>query len=249
MTRYIETFFRHKVLLVIPLVLTLLLSVWYVKGQPTTYTTSMKSLVRQPAAGARLSRPDRQQRTSNRPATAQTLLGQLLATQDFVVKAAQRGPAAAWIRSQPDPTAAADVVAARSARRCLPLAIGPQVLTCRDDRAVIPSHRRSNSRQSSTNTSTTSRRCEVRARTGDGRLLQAASRCRDRHVAMRRRQHSSRTCRRILSPGPPGHPIRRTTPSPPQSRLSAERCQHGATELHAGRSSLDDRASAGLRRT
>ena len=96
MTRYIETFFRHKVLLLAPLVLTLLLSVWYVKSQPTTYITSMKVWF-----DNQLPSPGYLDPTgSNGPApatTAQTLLGQLLSTRDFLVKAAQRGPAADYI--------------------------------------------------------------------------------------------------------------------------------------------------------
>ena len=80
MTRYIETFFRHKVLLITPLVLTLLLSGWYVSKQPTTYTTSTAVWFDNQLPNPGYLDP----MGSNGPApsaTAQTLLGQLLSTQ------------------------------------------------------------------------------------------------------------------------------------------------------------------------
>jgi uncharacterized protein involved in exopolysaccharide biosynthesis len=126
-TRYIETFFRHKLLLVTPLVLTLLLSVWYVKQQPTTYTTSMRVWFDNQLPGPGYLDPT----GSNGPApasTAQTLLGQLLSTHDFLVKAAQRGPLADYIRTSKDPAAAENVVAGTIGSSVSALAVGPQVL-------------------------------------------------------------------------------------------------------------------------
>jgi uncharacterized protein involved in exopolysaccharide biosynthesis len=126
-TRYIETFFRHKVLLLAPLVLTLLLSVWYVSSQPTTYTTSTAVWFDNQLPNPGYLDP----MGSNGPApsaTAQTLLGQLLSTQDFLTKAAQRAPLADYIRAQPDPTAAQERMAATIGSSVTGLAVGPQIL-------------------------------------------------------------------------------------------------------------------------
>jgi uncharacterized protein involved in exopolysaccharide biosynthesis len=126
-TRYIETFFRHKVLLLTPLVITLVLSGLYVKSQPTTYSTSAKIWQDNQLPGPGYLDPTGNGGTP--PAnSAQTLFGQLLSTQDFLVKAALRGPAAGWIRSQPDPTAAANQVAATLGSSVSAMASGPQIL-------------------------------------------------------------------------------------------------------------------------
>lgn len=128
MTRYIETFFRHKVLLLTPLVLTLLLSAWYVKSQPTTYTNAMKAWF-----DTQLPNPgylDVQQNNGQPPATtAQTLLTQLLSTHDFQVKAAQRGPAASYIAQQPDPNAAATTIGETIGSSVTASADGPQIMS------------------------------------------------------------------------------------------------------------------------
>jgi organic radical activating enzyme len=127
-TRYIETFFRHKVLLLTPLVLTLLLSAWYVKTQPTTYTTSMKVWFDNELPGPGYL--DQSTNNGTPPATqAQTLLTQLLSTHDFLVKAAQRGPASAWIRTQADPNGAADQVVRTIGSSVTAFGVGPQVLS------------------------------------------------------------------------------------------------------------------------
>jgi uncharacterized protein involved in exopolysaccharide biosynthesis len=127
-TRYIETFFRHKVLLLTPLVLTLLVSFWYVKSQPTTYMNSMKVWF-----DNQLPSPGYLDPTgSNGPApatTAQTLLGQLLSTRDFLVRAAQRGPAADYIAKQPDPNAAASTIGGTIGSSVTAFAVGPQILS------------------------------------------------------------------------------------------------------------------------
>jgi uncharacterized protein involved in exopolysaccharide biosynthesis len=126
-TRYIETFFRHKVLLIMPLVLTLLLSVWYVSKQPTTYTTSTAVWF-----DNQLPNPGYLDPTgSNGPApsaTALTLLTQLLSTQDFLTKTAQRAPLADYIRAQPNPTVAQEDMAATIGSSVTGAAVGPQIL-------------------------------------------------------------------------------------------------------------------------
>jgi uncharacterized protein involved in exopolysaccharide biosynthesis len=127
-TRYIETFFRHKVLLLAPLVLTLLLGAWYVKSQPTTYSTSMKVWFDNQLPNPGYLDPDGTRGPA--PASqAQTLLTQLLSTRDFLVKAAERGPQADFIRSQADPTAAENKVAGALGSAVTAYAIGPQVLS------------------------------------------------------------------------------------------------------------------------
>jgi uncharacterized protein involved in exopolysaccharide biosynthesis len=127
-TRYIETFFRHKVLLLAPLVLTLLLSGWYVKSQPTTYTSSAKIWHDNQLPGPGYLDPTGS--NGQAPATtAQTLLTQLLSTDDFLVKAALRGPMADYIRTQPDPAASAKKVADTMGSSVSAFAAGPQILS------------------------------------------------------------------------------------------------------------------------
>lgn len=127
MTRYIETFFRHKVLLLTPLVLTLLLSVWYVSTQSTTYTaTSTVWFDNQLPNPGYLDAPG----TGAPPANqAQTLLTQLLTTRDFLLKAADKGPLAAYVRSQGgDPKSAEDRIAGTLGPAVSASAVGPQIL-------------------------------------------------------------------------------------------------------------------------
>ena len=124
MTRYIETFFRHKVLLLTPLVLTLLVSVWYVSQQPTTYTASTTVWFDTQAPG-----PAYFDVTNFIPqpaGQAQTVLTQLLTTKDFLVKAANRGPLAG--ASGQAASSSTDKVAAELGSSVTAYAVGPQVL-------------------------------------------------------------------------------------------------------------------------
>jgi len=126
-TRYIETFFRHKVLLITPLVLTLLLSVWYVSKQPTTYSPSTAVWFDNQLPNPGYLDP----MGSNGPApstTALTLLSQLLSTQDFLDKTAQRPELADYIRTQPNPTLAQEEMAASIGSSVAGAAVGPQIL-------------------------------------------------------------------------------------------------------------------------
>src|SRR3954453_6707040 len=85
-TRYIETFFRHKLLLCMPIVLTLLVSIGYVATQPSKYTSGMTVWFATQLPGP--SSIDNNNFSALAPAAqAQTLLGQLLQTRDFLLKA------------------------------------------------------------------------------------------------------------------------------------------------------------------
>jgi uncharacterized protein involved in exopolysaccharide biosynthesis len=123
-TRYIETFFRHKVLLLTPVVLTLLVSVWYVSTQSKTYTATSSvwfdSQIPGPAYFDATGNPGMQ------PAQqAQTLLTQLLSTKDFVTKAANRAPLVDWARAH---GVSPDQASTRLAGGVTAVQVGPQVM-------------------------------------------------------------------------------------------------------------------------
>jgi hypothetical protein len=123
-TRYIETFFRHKVLLLTPLVLTLLVSVWYVTKQPTTFTSSSSVWFDTPVPGPAYFDSNGQ---APPPAQqAQTLLTQLLTTNDFLVNTAKRGPFADAMGK--GDAAAQENVVAKLGSSVLSFPLGPQVL-------------------------------------------------------------------------------------------------------------------------
>jgi uncharacterized protein involved in exopolysaccharide biosynthesis len=95
--RYVEAFFRHKLLVIAPVILALLMSVWYVGSQSKTYQSSTTvwldtslpnpSSIDVPAQGAT---PAQQ---------AQTVLQELISTRAFLVKVGHRGPLAAYLAS------------------------------------------------------------------------------------------------------------------------------------------------------
>jgi uncharacterized protein involved in exopolysaccharide biosynthesis len=127
-TRYIETLFRHKKLLCAPLVLILLVSVWYVKTQPKTYTTTTTAWF-----DNQLPNPSYLDGGTNNQAppaqTAMNLLTQLLTTRDFLVKAGHRGPLAAELAAQHSSTPVDDRIAERLSGSVTTAALGSQVLS------------------------------------------------------------------------------------------------------------------------
>ncbi len=136
MTRYIETLFRHKLLLCAPLVLTLLVSVYYVKTQPKTYTSSTTVWF-----DNQLPNPAYMDAGNNGPPpaqAAQTLFTQLLPTKDFLVKAGYRplDPSqpqgetlASDLSQQKSPIPVDDRIVGQLAGKVTTAAVGPQVLS------------------------------------------------------------------------------------------------------------------------
>jgi uncharacterized protein involved in exopolysaccharide biosynthesis len=98
MVRYLETFFRHRVLFAVPVVLILLVSGAVVLTQPIAYTASTRLWVDKPALGT----TDEQNNPFVSPAAeqAESLL-ELMNTRYFTVKAAHRGPLARSLGSEP----------------------------------------------------------------------------------------------------------------------------------------------------
>src|SRR4030088_3478672 len=86
MKRYVQTFLRHKVLLIAPLVISLMVSFLYVKKQPQTYVTTAALW-----ADAPLPADSSSTGGNNSPAGAQSsVLAELLYTRDFVDKVGKR---------------------------------------------------------------------------------------------------------------------------------------------------------------
>jgi uncharacterized protein involved in exopolysaccharide biosynthesis len=97
-SRYVETFFRHKLLLTAPVVIALVLSVWYATSQKPSYTTTTSIWIDTPLPGQ--SSLDGYNGPSP-AAQAQSLLQELVATRDFDVKAGHRGPLPSYLAAHP----------------------------------------------------------------------------------------------------------------------------------------------------
>ena len=98
MIRYLETFFRHRVLFAVPIVLILLVSAGVVLSQPPSYMASTRLWVDTPA----ISTGTDQSNPFVTPAAEQTgSLLELLNTRYFDLKVAQRGPLARTLSTTP----------------------------------------------------------------------------------------------------------------------------------------------------
>jgi len=94
-TRYVEAFFRHKLLLITPVVLALIVSVWYVTSRTPTYQASttvwVDTSLPSPSSidAAAQGGPPAQQ--------AQVVLQELLGSRQFLVKVGHRGSLATYL--------------------------------------------------------------------------------------------------------------------------------------------------------
>ncbi len=99
MSRYLETFFRHKILLIAPVVLALAISIWYVAARPKSFQSSATLWVdTQPPAASSIDAP------GNGPtpaAQAQSVLQELVATRSFMLKAGHRSALATYVATHP----------------------------------------------------------------------------------------------------------------------------------------------------
>lgn len=96
MVRYVETFFRHRLLFLVPIGLILLVSGAVVVSQPVEYTATTRLWVDHPALG-----PDDSNPYVDPSAIQASSLLELTRTRYFTVKVAHRGPLAAALASQP----------------------------------------------------------------------------------------------------------------------------------------------------
>jgi uncharacterized protein involved in exopolysaccharide biosynthesis len=98
MIRYLETFFRHRLLFAVPIVLIVLVSAAVVLAQPIVYTASTRLWVDKPA----LDTGGDQSNPFVTPAAEQAQsLQELMNTRYFTVRVAHRGPLASVLASQP----------------------------------------------------------------------------------------------------------------------------------------------------
>jgi len=97
MVRYLETFFRHRLLFIAPVVLILVVTGVIVVTQPVVYTAATRLWVDKPALGS-----DEQTNPFVSPAAREAeSLQELMNTRYFTVKAAHRGPLARSLGSEP----------------------------------------------------------------------------------------------------------------------------------------------------
>jgi uncharacterized protein involved in exopolysaccharide biosynthesis len=99
MVRYLETFFRHQLIFLIPVVVILAVSGAVVLRQPIVYTATTRLWVDRPALGTT-------DETAANPFSAPSAdqvasMSELLNTRYFTVRAAHRGPLAAYLAEQP----------------------------------------------------------------------------------------------------------------------------------------------------
>jgi uncharacterized protein involved in exopolysaccharide biosynthesis len=94
-TRYLEAFFRHKLLVITPVVLALVMSVWYVKSQPVTYQSSTSVWFDTPLPNP--SSVDVPAQGSTPAQQAQLVLQELLGTRQFLINVGNRGPLRAYL--------------------------------------------------------------------------------------------------------------------------------------------------------
>ncbi|MGH9056722.1 MAG: hypothetical protein ACRDYY_12825 [Acidimicrobiales bacterium] len=98
MDRYLATFRRHKIAVVLPLVIAIVVTTLYAASRPAQYETSTTVWFDTPLPAA--SSLDNPQSTT--PAQeGQQVLEELLGTQQFLVKVGKRGPLAAYLTSHP----------------------------------------------------------------------------------------------------------------------------------------------------
>lgn len=130
MDRYLATFRRHKIAVLLPLVIALVVSTLYAATRPATYETSTTVWFDNalPAASS-LDNPQ-----STTPAQeGQQVLEELLGTRQFLDKVARRGPLAAYLASHPSKQKTAgssldDQITSTLHKAFSSNPIGPQVL-------------------------------------------------------------------------------------------------------------------------
>jgi hypothetical protein len=140
---YSETFRRHKLLFVLPVVITTALAIWFVIGTPKTYKAGASLWVDTSVTQAS-SLQETNPSLVTPAAQAQQLLAELLATRQFRTEVAHRGPLSKYLARHPSqgfgPTALLkrlrgqasvndQAFAALDAKHVFAAAAGPQVLT------------------------------------------------------------------------------------------------------------------------
>lgn len=140
--RYADTFRRHKVLFLLPVVITTILAIWFVVGTPKQYRAGASLWVDTPPTQAS-SLQETNPAIVTPAAQAQQLLAELLATKQFRLEIAHRGPLSKYLARHPSqgfgPTALLKKLrgkqsvddrafAALDAKHVLTAAAGPQVL-------------------------------------------------------------------------------------------------------------------------
>lgn len=137
MRRYRETFSRHRIVLILPIVIALLFSGWYVHKQPKTYETAMNLWFDTPAPGTSSLE---QLPSGNTPALqGQAQLQEFLSTAQFLVKVGHRGPLASQLKAVVKPGTTAkqlDADITRTLQKAFYITVsGPQVV-----RVVMTGH-------------------------------------------------------------------------------------------------------------
>lgn len=136
--RYMDTYRRHRVLFLVPVLLGMLFALWTTVGSPAVYRSST-SLWSDTAGGSA------NDLTGAPPPAAQeqTMLNELLQTQAFQKSVAEAGPLAGYLRTHPSqgfgpgalmqklrgaPTLDERIASALSPKRVTSLVLGPHVL-------------------------------------------------------------------------------------------------------------------------
>jgi hypothetical protein len=94
-TRYVEAFFRHKLLLITPVVLALIMGMWYVSSQPVAYQSSATVWFDTPLPNP--SSVDVAPQGTTPAQGAQVVLQELLGTRQFLVNIGHRGPLGTYL--------------------------------------------------------------------------------------------------------------------------------------------------------
>lgn len=123
MRRYVQAFFRHPILLMLPLVLALTVSLGYELRAPRSYQAGMTMWCDLPV-------PNQSSifsGTTDMPATSQAaVLTELLQTRDFLARVAKEGPWAGYVASHPG--AAADTELFKLAADVAVTTPGPHIM-------------------------------------------------------------------------------------------------------------------------
>jgi uncharacterized protein involved in exopolysaccharide biosynthesis len=96
-TRYLEAFFRHKLLLITPVVLALIVGVWYVSSQPVAYQSSTTVWFDTPLPNP--SSVDVAPQGGNPSQGAQVVLQELLGSRQFLLNVGHKGPLGTYLAS------------------------------------------------------------------------------------------------------------------------------------------------------
>ena len=95
MTRYLEAFFRHKLLLITPIVLALIMGLWYVSSQPVAYQSSTTVWFDTPLPNP--SSVDVTTQGGTPAQSAQVVLQELLGSRQFLLKVGHTGPLGTYL--------------------------------------------------------------------------------------------------------------------------------------------------------